>query len=205
MNTQQAGDAESAERLEHALASTIGRRVREYRLERGLTIAELAERSGISKGMVSKVENSQASASLATLARLADALAAPVTALFRGLEEEHDAHFVKAGEGLRINPTDEGDRRIYELLGESRGPNKRIEPVRVRLEEPTDAFPLYQHPGTEYLYMLEGSVEYGCGNARYALEPGDSLLFEGEVPHGPTRLIELPIEFLSVKAWGRVE
>ncbi len=52
---------------------------------------------------------------------------------------------------------------------------------------------------------MEGTIEYGCGNARYTLAPGDSLMFEGDVPHGPTRLIELPIEFLSVKAWGRVE
>ena len=198
-------DASSAGRLEQALGETIGRRVKEYRTERGLTIAHLAESSGISKGMLSKIENSNASASLATLARLADALTVPVTAFFRGLEEEHDAYYVPAGRGLRIDPDNVRGGRIYELLGDTRGPNKRIEPVLVRLEEPAEAFPLYQHPGTEFLYMLEGSFEYGYGRARYKLDPGDSLVFEGEVPHGPTRLITLPVEFLSVKAWGRVE
>ncbi len=53
--------------------------------------------------------------------------------------------------------------------------------------------------------MLEGSVEYGYGNSRYKLGPGDSLIFEGEVPHGPTQLIKVPVEFISVKAWGRIE
>jgi len=196
---------ESADRLERALASTIGQRVKEYRLERVLTIAQLAELCGISKGMLSKVENSHTSASLSTLAHLANALEVPVTAFFRGLEEEHHAYFTRAGEGPRINQVNAGEGRIYELLGETRGPHKRIEPMRVRLEKPTDVFPLYQHTGTEYLYMLEGSAEYGYGNSRYTLEPGDSLLFEGEVPHGPTRLIELPVEFLTIKAWGRIE
>ncbi len=198
-------ESSSASRLEQALGSTIGARVREYRAERALTIAQLAELSGISKGMISKIENSHASASLTTLARLADALTVPVTAFFRGLEEEHDAYFVPSGRGLRIDPANVRGGRMYELLGETRGPNKRIEPVRVRLEEPAEAFPLYQHPGTEFIYMLEGSVEYGYGTARYTLSIGDSLVFEGEVPHGPTRVIEMPAEFLSVKAWGRVE
>jgi len=66
-------------------------------------------------------------------------------------------------------------------------------------------FPLYQHTGTEFIYMLGGTLEYGYGNARYTLVPGDSLQFEGDVPHGPTQLVELPIEFLTIKAWGRVE
>jgi len=194
-----------AERLEEALASTIGAQLRAYRTERGLTIAQLADRSGISKGMLSKLENRHASASLSTLARLADSLAVPVTAFFRGLEEEHEAYFVPAGKGIEIRSATGPDGRVYELLGETRGPNKRIEPVRVRLTEPIEPFPLYQHAGTEFLYVLEGSMEYGYGNARYKVEPGDSLIFEGEVPHGPTRLISVPVEFLSVKAWGRVE
>jgi transcriptional regulator with XRE-family HTH domain len=197
--------ASGAERLEHALASTIGTRLRAYRIERGLTIAQLAEDSGISKGMLSKVENRHTAASLSTLARLADALSIPVTALFRGLEEEHEAYFVPKGKGLETTPARGSSGSLNELLGDTRGPHKRIEPIRVRITEPIDPFPLYQHAGTEFLHVLEGSMEYGYGNSRYKLNPGDSLVFEGEVPHGPTKLITLPVEFLSVKAWGRVE
>jgi quercetin dioxygenase-like cupin family protein len=46
--------------------------------------------------------------------------------------------------------------------------------------------------------MLEGKIEYRHGNERYVLEPGDSLTFRGDVPHGPERLIELPIRFLAI-------
>ena len=90
----------------------------------------------------------------------------------------------------------------YEMLGEMRGPQKIVEPVLVTLDERTEVFPLFQHPGIEFLYMLEGVVEYGFGAGRYVLKPGDALQFSGEIVHGPTRLIELPIKFLSVIAYG---
>jgi quercetin dioxygenase-like cupin family protein len=83
-----------------------------------------------------------------------------------------------------------------------RGPNKRMEPVLVTLLERTEVFPLYQHPGTELLYVLSGTLDYAVGSAEYTLEAGDALQFDGEVPHGPRRLISLPTQFLSIKAYA---
>lgn len=185
-----------------AVAWVIARRVREYRDELGLTLRQLAERSGISKGMLSKVENAQASPSLDTLVRLATALSVPLTSLFRGLEEEGDALVVRAGQGVEIvrRGTRAGHR--YQLLGDMRGPNKVMEPVLVTLNEHSEVFPLFQHRGVEFIYLLDGVVEYGYGAGRYVLEPGDAIQFSGEVVHGPTELVELPIRFLSVIAYG---
>src|SRR5262249_27008230 len=76
--------------LEEALGTVIAARVREFRLQLGWTVGQLAAESGISKGMLSKIENAQAAPSLATLARLSEALQVPVTAFFRGLNEEQD-------------------------------------------------------------------------------------------------------------------
>ena len=45
-------------------------------------------------------------------------------------------------------------------------------------------------------------MEYGTGTARFVLGPGDSLQLEGEVPHGPTEILELPLRFLSIKGYG---
>jgi transcriptional regulator with XRE-family HTH domain len=188
--------------LERALGSVIAQRVREYRLQLGLTVGQLAARSGLSKGMLSKMENAQASPSLATLARLSAALSVPVTAFFRGLDEERDVLYVKAGRGLDIVHKGSRAGHRYQLLGSMRGPSKRMEPVLVTLMERVEVFPLYQHPGTELIYMLTGTMEYGCGGSTYVLEPGDALQFNGEVAHGPARLLTLPIQFLSVKAYG---
>lgn len=188
--------------LEHALNAVIAQRVREHRQQLGLTLAQLADASGISKGMLSKIENGQAAPSLGTLARVAAAVNVPVTSLFRGLEEEHDALYVPAGRGIEI--VKEGTRvgHRYQLLGSMRGAHKRMEPLLITLTEQSEVFPLFQHPGTEFIFMLEGTMEYGHGDARYRLRKGDALQFDGEIPHGPTRLTRTPIRFLSVISYG---
>jgi DNA-binding XRE family transcriptional regulator/quercetin dioxygenase-like cupin family protein len=180
------------------LTWVIANHVRERRKEIGLNVGQLAQRSGISKGMLSKIENAQTSPSLSTLERLAAALDMPVTALFRGLAEERDAVFVKAGSGPEIVRQGTRAGHTYQLLGTLRGPNKRVEPLLVSLTEATEVFPQFQHAGVEILYMLEGRMEYSYGTQAYLMEPGDTLQFEGDIPHGPTQLIELPIRFLSI-------
>ncbi len=186
--------------LEASLGAIIAQRVREFRLNLGWTVSQLAERTGLSKGMLSKIENAQASPSLATLARLSEALSVPVTAFFRGLNEEQDVLYIKAGKGLDIHHKGERSGQRYQLLGRMRSPHDSLEPMLVTLTERSDVFPLYQHAGTELIYMLAGKMEYTYGSTRFLLEPGDALQFVGEVPHGPSELIQLPIQFLSVKS-----
>jgi transcriptional regulator with XRE-family HTH domain len=184
------------------LGQVIANHVRSRRLEIGLTVGQLAERTGISKGMLSKIENAQTSPSLSTLERLSSALDMPVTSLFRGLAEERDAVFVKAGSGPEIVRKGTRSGHTYELLGTLRGPYKRVEPLLVSLVESTEVFPLFQHAGIEMLYMLEGIMEYSYGREHYRMEKGDTLQFEGDIPHGPTRLVKLPIRFLSITIYS---
>ena len=190
----------SGQGLEEALGTAIAARVREFRLQLGWMVGQLAAQSGLSKGMLSKIENAQASPSLATLARLSEALQVPVTAFFRGLNEEQDVMLVKAGRGLDIEHKGSGVGHRYESLGIMRAPSNTLEPLRVTLTERSNTFPLYQHAGTELIYMLSGRMEYGYGSSRYLLESGDVLQFIGGVPHGPAALVELPIQFLSIKS-----
>ena len=91
--------SERSNRLEDA----IGRQVRVYRTQLGMTIANLARQAELSPGMLSKIENGQTSPSLTTLQSLAAALNVPVTALFRQYEQDREASFVKAGKGLVID------------------------------------------------------------------------------------------------------
>lgn len=184
------------------LGRVIANHVRARRLELGLNVGQLADRTGISKGMLSKIENAQTSPSLSTLERLAGALDMPVTSLFRGLAEERDAVFVKAGSGPEIVRKGTRAGHTYELLGSLRGPYKRVEPLLVKLDNKTEVFPLFQHSGIDILYMLNGVMEYGYGRQRYKMERGDTLQFEGDIPHGPTMLVKLPIRFLSITIYN---
>lgn len=184
------------------LEEAIARQVRAYRTAAGRSVAEMAVRVGISKAMLSKIENAQTSCSLTTLGRLAAGLEVPVTALFRGVDTPREAVFVPGGSGAQIIRRGSRIGHHYELLGALRGPHKRMEAVLVTLSESSEVFPLFQHPGTELLYMLEGTMVYGHGDARYTLRPGDALQFDGEGAHGPDELVALPIRFLSVTAYG---
>jgi transcriptional regulator with XRE-family HTH domain len=190
--------------LEDAVERVLAARLRELRARGGWSMTRLAEETGLSKGMLSKIEHGRSAPSLSTLARLATALDVPLTAFFRGLEEETDVLHVKAGQGLELSPRSRPGHR-YQLLGATRGPHQMMEPVMVTLLERTEVFPLYQHAGSEFLFMVSGEMEYGVGNADYLLQPGDSLQFDGEAAHGPRRLITMPVQFLSMKAYGHVQ
>jgi transcriptional regulator with XRE-family HTH domain len=177
----------------------LGNVIRELRLKDNLTIAEVAAQAGISRGMVSKIENGQVSTSLETLSKIAQALGVSLAHLFRHYNmPSGGAQLVKNGEGMEV--VRRGTRRghTYHLLAYDQGPKKTFEPFLITMDDASEVFPTFEHPGTEFIHMLKGRIEYRHGLHTYLLEPGDSLTFRGDIPHGPERLLELPIHFLSV-------
>jgi transcriptional regulator with XRE-family HTH domain len=180
------------------LEEAIGREVRRFREKLNITISELAKAANMSAGMLSKIENGATSPSLSSLQALSQALQVPVTSLFRSFEEVRDASFVKAGEGLKIERRGTRAGHQYQLLGHTRDGPLIVEPYLVTLSETSDVFPVFQHEGLEFLYILDGEVGYRHGDKVYPLTPGDSLFFDADVPHGPEELRKLPIRFLSI-------
>jgi transcriptional regulator with XRE-family HTH domain len=180
------------------LEEAIGREVKRFREKLNITISELAKAAHMSAGMLSKIENGATSPSLSSLQSLSRALQVPVTSLFRSFEEVRDATFVKAGEGLKIERRGTRAGHQYQLLGHTRDGPLIVEPYLVTLTETSDVFPVFQHEGIEFLYMLEGEVGYRHGDKVYPLKGGDSLFFDADVPHGPEELRRLPIRFLSI-------
>jgi transcriptional regulator with XRE-family HTH domain len=171
---------------ENHLEVAIGREVRAFRQQLDMTVMELAKAAGLSTGMLSKIENGGISPSLSTLQALSRALHVPVTA-----------------EGLKIERRGTRAGHQYELLGHSGGKRVLVEPYLITLTEESDVFPLFQHSGLEFIYMLEGEVGYRHSDKTYVLRPGDSLYFDADAPHGPEELRKLPIRFISVIAYPR--
>ena len=182
------------------LEQVIATQVRHYRTANGLSSAELAARTGLSKAMISRIETATTSCSLTTLQRLADGLKIPVTALFRGADTDRDATFTKSGQGSLTVRSGTQHGHEYRVLGTLKGRTDALEPTLVTLTDASDVFPLFQHPGTEFIYMLAGKMVYGHGAYEYSMEAGDSLLLDGEGPHGPLELLDLPIKFLAISA-----
>lgn len=189
-----------AEPREMNLELAIGRQVRELRKRRRMTGAELARQTGLSVGMLSKVENGLISPSLTSLQALSNALNVPLVQLLEGYEEPREAMHVKAGDAARVDREGTRAGQHYHLLGHlgANGAGVVVEPYVIVLDSESDRFPTFQHDGVELLYMLEGCVDYRHGNRVYRLEPGDSLLFDADCPHGPEDLLQLPARFVSV-------
>ncbi len=193
----------TAETQERQLERAIGRSVRQFREDAGLTLKALSQSTGISNGMLSKIENGSTSPSLSSLQSLSKALNVPVTSLFRGFEESRDATYVRAGTGLKIERRGTRAGHQYELLGHMPHGPVVVEPYLISLTAESDVFPIFQHRGVEFIYLLEGQLLYRHGAETYLLNPGDALFFDSNAAHGPEKLCQLPIRFLSVISYSR--
>lgn len=182
-----------------SLGRHLGTTIRKLRLEHNLTIAEVSHRAGISRGMLSKIENSLAATSLETLEQLANALGVTLSKLFQNYNLPRGAaQFVKKDQGMEVVRRGTSSGHTYQLLAYDQGPHKTFEPFLITLEDSGEEFPAFEHPGTEFIHMLEGTLEYRVGEETFLLNRGDSLTFQGDVPHRPENLINTPIKFLAI-------
>lgn len=176
-----------------SLEVNVGERIRELRKKQQLTLRELAARCGLSANAISLIERGETSPTLASLQQLAQALDVPVTELFRQGTDRRVV-YVKRNRGKRIQYTGV----LLESLGG--GLAQRLFEVMRLVVEPgscTSETPL-SHPGQEFVYCLEGSIDYQVGEQRYHLTPGDSLIFESELPHSWHNTTNAPAAILLV-------
>lgn len=186
------------------LEQYLGMQIRRQRQAQELKIAEVARIAGISQGMLSKIENAQVSTSLDTLSRLCDVLGMPMSKLFSQYDQQGSgALLVKSDEGLEVVRRGTEKGHTYHLLNHTRGPKKSFEAYMVSMDDASEEFPTFSHPGTEFLHLLEGELVYRHGNGLYAMQAGDSLTFDAEVPHGPEQLVQVPIRLLSIMNYGK--
>ena len=192
-------EPQKTESQNKSLGRHLGNTIRQLRLEHNLTIAAVSERAGISRGMLSKIENSLAATSLETLEQLANALGVTLAKLFQNYNLPRGAaQLVKKGEGMEVVRRGTSVGHTYQLLAYDQGPHKTFEPFLITLEDSLEQFPAFEHPGTEFIHMLEGTLEYRVGEETFVLNIGDSLTFRGEIPHRPENLIKTPIKFLAI-------
>ncbi len=156
----------------------IGSRIKLLRKQKGLTLRELSERSGLSMNAISRMENGQTSPTVSSVHRLAMALGLPIAALFdESIATE--TVFVRSGERKAL--TMKGRR--MEPLGTGMVDNFS-EPFTITLASGEKSLSGSNvHPGEEFAYCLEGEVIFFIGEKSYHLRPGDSLFFKSSQPH----------------------
>ena len=191
------------ESRDNDLELVIGLELRTLRQKKGLSIADLAAMSGISRAMLSRIENGNTSPSLSTMKVLARTLNVPIATFFRRYEDLQDATFVRAGEGLQVERKGSRFGHLYQVLGHSNNQRIIIEPCLITLTADSVIHAALQHNGMEFIYVLEGEMIYRYASKSYRMRPGDSLFFDASALHGPDRLKQLPIRYVSVIAYAR--
>jgi transcriptional regulator with XRE-family HTH domain len=158
---------------------SVGQRLHEIRVQRGLSMRSLAEMSGLNINTLSLIENQHTSPSVSTLQQLAQSLQVPITEFF---ETDHGSkELVHQKQGQR--PHISFEHSTMEDLAAGM-PHFGAEPLIVTLNPGADSGknPIV-HTGREFVYCIEGHVTYTVNNQKYLLDPGDSLVFEAYLPH----------------------
>ena len=166
-------------------------------------MSDLATAAGLSIGMLSKIENGGISASLSSLQSLSEALQVPLSSLFASFEERQDCSYVAAGTGVTIDRRGTKNGHIYQLLGHVLRGDIVVEPYLITLREDAVPHTAFRHDGLEFIYVLEGELDYRHGSESYRLRSGDALLFDSGGLHGPERLSGGEIRYLSIIMYPR--
>lgn len=169
----------------------LGRKIRDLRLRRGLTVQQLADASRLSKGFISQVENDRTSPSLATLRDLAGALDTSVAYLV--VEEEQIPYVVRREHRPRVHVG--GNTSKVEVV--SARPKRNLELLVAELPAGMTARgKRHYHHGEECVMVLEGRVRIVCGEHSFVLEVGDSCHYDGRVPHAVENCGEIQARLL---------
>jgi len=189
--------------MEGAFLLEVSRRIKEFRLEKRLTVQELADRSGVSKGLISQIENGRSIPSLPVLFGIIQSLEMAVSSFFGGLNLQTPNVLVQRKKDYESFTKEDAKGFLYKRIFVKNVSASTLDFVILELskhskreEVSTDAF--------EYKYIIQGECEYLINGERYALREGDSLFFDGRLPHlprntGSDKCIMLIVYFFNQK------
>lgn len=161
----------------------LGCRLRDLRAERDWTLEELAERTGLSKAFLSRLEAGDRQPSIAAVLTLARAFGVSVGDIFASEAPAEACVVIRKHEAtLRTN-----DGLTYAPLSSS-ARFSNLQPMKLIVSHLRKGEEQYQHDGEEWVYLLSGRLRIQVAGAHYDLEPGDSAHFDSRHPHRLTAL-----------------
>jgi transcriptional regulator with XRE-family HTH domain len=163
---------------EDVSSGRVGERVRGLRRGRGWTLEVLAERSGVSRAMISKLERGEKNPTLVVAAKVAEGLGVSLMQLV-GIEERREVVVVPRDRRVVMRDPETGFER--QLLSGGRG----LEFIKNVVPEGSTAgeFPPHRRGVEEYLLVEKGRLRVILGGEEYVLDEGDSAYFEADVTH----------------------
>lgn len=175
----------------------IGALIRNLRITADLTLSQIAEKTGLSKSLLSRIEHGKICPPIPTLSKIADALDVHISTFFR--EEGVAAVANTAYEAREFVVSQNPDHRysFADLVGDGYG-RKLMNPFIIRVERDTLKPFVNTVPGDQFMLVTEGAMKYKYAGSIYTMNAGDSLYFRGEVPHGVYAVLTPFVEYLMV-------
>jgi len=165
----------------------IGEKIRSLRKEERLTLQDLSELSGLSKPLLSQIENAQVIPPIATLLKIATGLKVGIHYFFEEKEDRQKFVLLRsehAPSSRRRSGNDAPSSYLYRSLAPGMR-KKSMEPFLVEFEPGSwDDSLLYRHDGEEFIYLLHGELEFHYGPETMILNPGDSIYYDSSETHG---------------------
>lgn len=176
-----------------ALAQRIGR----LRKERKLTLQQVADLTGLTRSMISKIENFRITPSLPSLGRIAAALGVTMAELLDGLDDKPNVVVLRKSERTLIRRDYPQSSLVYQALAHTR-PNKLMEPFIVEVPAGDMKRNRLPHEGEEFFIVIQGAIDYEYGDETFHLQEGDSVYADGNIKHRLVNTGILPARVLIV-------
>jgi transcriptional regulator with XRE-family HTH domain len=162
--------------------SEIGKRIKQYRIEKGMNLPHLAEMTKLTKGYLSKIENSPKAPPISTLIAIGKALNVSVSDILGETEETRTIALVRKGERPVVVKSGSSFGYAYQALAHTFH-HKHMEPWILTAPLNSTHKPLFEHQGEEMIFVLEGRVKFLHGDKKFILEEGDCIYFNAGIPH----------------------
>jgi quercetin dioxygenase-like cupin family protein/DNA-binding XRE family transcriptional regulator len=169
---------EEAEKSGEPELAMLGERLFALRSSRGWTLEELAERSGLSKAFLSRLESGSRQPSIAAVLTLARVFGVPMGSLF-GSPDANDSCIVVRGKNVAVR---QGDGVWYAPMTTAAS-RFNLQPIRLVISASRSGAERYQHEGEEWVYVLSGRLRLSLAEKQHILDAGDAAHFDSRIPH----------------------
>ncbi|WP_029287543.1 helix-turn-helix domain-containing protein [Pedobacter sp. R20-19] len=173
--------------MEDDVLIQISNRIKDRRREKNITVQELASRANVSKGLISQIENSRTVPSLIVLIDIIKSLEIDLNVFFKDIKYNgrNFPLLIRRKEDYEHFEKEDAAGFSYQRIFTQSIKKSTVDVVILELE-PNAQRPQIQTEAFEYKFILNGAIDYYFGDEVYHLKQGDSMLFDGRMPHTPT-------------------
>ncbi|MFD1768331.1 helix-turn-helix domain-containing protein [Sphingobacterium suaedae] len=185
--------------MENNTIFKISAKIKEIRKEKGITIQELADKAGVSKGLISQIENNRTVPSLLVLINIVSALEVDLNEFFQDFKSNEEAGpiIVRKKSDYEAFEKEQAIGFLYKRIIATSMDSSTLDIVLLELAVDS-VRPMVETEAFEYKYIVSGKVQYVFSDSTVELEAGDSIFFDGRIAHTPKNVGTEPAVMLIV-------